>query len=54
MREADGILDFLEEYDLLRPPEDDGAGDPRTGRIGQDDVVVEVDWEALVTPDFHA
>lgn len=52
MREVDGILDFLEEYDLLRPPEEDGQGDPRIGVIGPDEQVLEVDWEALITPDF--
>lgn len=53
MREVDGILDFLEEYDLLRPPGEQGqGGNPRIGVIGPDEQVLEIDWEALVTPDF--
>lgn len=54
MREVDGILDFLEKYDLLRPPDDQGESEPRTGRIGPEEQVVEVDWEALIAPDFQS
>ncbi|QYG93438.1 hypothetical protein HC251_14070 [Iamia sp. SCSIO 61187] len=53
MREVDGILDFLEEYDLLRPPEsvDD---DVRIGRVGPDEQIAEVDWAYLTSGDFVA
>jgi hypothetical protein len=51
MRDVDGILDFLEEYGLFQPPEE-RVRDPRIGIVGADEQVVEVDWEALTTPDF--
>jgi predicted RNA binding protein YcfA (HicA-like mRNA interferase family) len=50
MRDVDGILDFLDEYDLVRSPERTGR-DPRQGVLhDEQEVVVEVDWEYLVGP----
>lgn len=51
MREVDGILDFLEEHGLFRPPVEEDQ-DPRVGSTTPEDQIVEIDWEALVTPDF--
>lgn len=49
MRDVGGILDFLEDYDLHRPPERSGESNPRVGHVGPDEVIVEIDWEALTS-----
>lgn len=49
MREIDGILDFLEESGLLGPLQDTDR-DPRVGTISATEQIVEVDWEAFITP----
>lgn len=50
MKDIDGILDFLEEYDLVRPPAGGGGPDPREGTLDDDQAIVEVDWDQLVAP----
>lgn len=52
MRDVDGILDFLEEYELLRPPPGDAGDDPRTGRVREDEQILQVDWEYLISPEI--
>lgn len=50
MRDVEGILAFLDDYDLVRPPSRTGR-DPREGSLDEDrDLVLEVDWEYLVAP----
>lgn len=50
MKDVEGILAFLEEYDLVRSPSQTGR-DPRQGELDEEqEVVVEVDWEYLVAP----
>ena len=51
MKDIDGILDFLEEYHLLRPPGFEQSDD-RVGRVSDEDEALEVDWETVVTGDF--
>lgn len=48
MRDIEGILAFLDDYDLIRSPAPTGR-DPRGGRIDDErDDVLEVDWDNLV------
>ena len=53
MRDVGGVVDFLEEYGLLRPPPSDGVGEPRVGEISADEEIVEVDWDAVKAPESN-